>query len=172
MWRAVGTERAFMSFGGSIDQMVLRGNTLEVPLNASVGGWWLAWVRLPGGHVFRTVRLLNNENDGFANLSSDGRFVAVARYSGQPAPAPLNVVDAATGRVVRQLGPLVLSPVGLPTFSPDDSKLVFQEFPSAAAAPRPGTSDGPPSAPARVVVMTVATGHTLLLPKAQAMQSR
>jgi WD40 repeat protein len=72
-------------------------------------------------------------------------------------------VDAATGRVVRRLGSTTLDPQGAPTFSPDDSKLIMGETPSAKVIPGPGGSGNALTGNTRLEVRDLATDHTVTL---------
>jgi hypothetical protein len=121
--------------------------------------------------MVRRVALLSDEKAGFAFLSGDGRLAFVARFLARPGspnpPAAMTIVNAATGELVRRLGKVQLDTLGPFTFSPDDSKLILQETPSAKAIPGPGGRGFGQTGVDRLVVLTLATGRAVTLPRAE-----
>lgn len=173
VWRALGVERSFLSVNGNINFMALRGATLSVIEEGSAIGDRVAQWRLPSGQPVDTHTLLPTANDGFADISADGRYAFVARFphpvspNSAPLPAALTIVDAATGRVVRRLGSTTFDPEGAPMFSPNDSKLILNETPAAKAIPGPGGLGTGLTGHTRLEVRTLATGHAVTLNPAE-----
>jgi WD40 repeat protein len=168
VWRGLGVERSFRPIGGNLNFVVLRGSTLSGVVQGPNGSQVSRW-RLPGGQLLSTHTLVPTANGGFVNLSADGRYAFVARFrsppsaSQAPLPAALTIVDAATGHVVRRLGSTTLNLQGAPMFSPDDSRLILSETPSAKIIPGPGGVGTGINGTPRVVVLDLATGHTVNL---------
>jgi hypothetical protein len=75
----------------------------------------------------------------------------------------LTVVNAATGQVVRRFGTTLFDPVAPPVFTADDSKVIFLETPAARQIVGPGGSGVGLTGADRLVVLTLATGHTVTL---------
>jgi WD40 repeat protein len=170
VWRAVGNESFHVPFLANVNQVALRGDMLGVLLNSARGGVWVSWSKLPGGQAVRRVALLPSEKAGFAFLSADGRLAFVARFLTSPnspnPPAAMTIVNAETGQGVRRLGAVVLGTVGPFTFSQDDSRLILLENPVAKTIPGPGGRGFGQTGTDRLVVLTLATGHAVTLPKA------
>ena len=171
VWRATGTETSAVPIFASVDAIALHGDTLETLLNTSAGGAWLSWMRLPGGQPLRRVTLLKPHKPGLPTLSPDGRYAFVARFApsqaGLPPPATMTVVDAATGRVVHHLGSALIEPEANATFSPDDSKLVLLETRNARTIAGPGGVGRGVAGSAELIVVNLATGRQVTLPRAQ-----
>jgi WD40 repeat protein len=146
LWRAGGAQQSFLTFRGAISQVVLNGDTLEVPQYARAGT--IVWsVGLPDGSPVQKA-ILPGAPPGV--LSPDGRFMLSAVASISPSPQPVGAVDVwnvAEHRIVRRLAPAIVGPA---TFSYDDSRLALIDG---------GRSD----APGPTVVETIATGRTLTL---------
>ena len=172
VWRALGVERSFLPVSGNLGFMALHGNTLSV-IEQGPNGYQVSRWRLPGGQLVSTHALLPTKNSGFVDISADGRYAFVARFphpispTGAPLPATLTIVDAATGRLVRRLGTTTFDPQGAPTFSPDDSKLILDESPSAKVIPGPGGSGQGLTGNTRLEILDLASGHTVTLNPAQ-----
>ncbi len=146
IWRALGAEQAYLTFSGTEGTAAFAGNTLElVHTQHHSSAMTLTSWRLPSGRTLASRAIGSPVMTAF---SPDGRLLLVAQSDG-PAPGPVSVEEAATGRVVRKLAPAV---VGTGVFSDDDSRLaLIEEVPA-------GSTHGV------LKLVTMATGRTMTLP--------
>jgi WD40 repeat protein len=146
IWRALGAEQAYLTFPGTEGDVAFAANTLELlhsPRHSS--SMILTSWRLPSGQLLGSRPVSSAATTFF---SPDGRLLLLARSDG-PAPGPVSVEEAATGRIVRKLAPAV---VGEGAFSGENSRLALIEEKPAGSEHNV------------LVLVTLASGHTVTLP--------
>ncbi len=137
------------------DKVVSRG------FDAKLTTWDAATGRRADDLAFADLPPADRGHTALAHaVSPTGRYTAVARRDGAPAPGPLRVLDTTTGKVVVSAGWGALTPGGHLAFTRDESKLfvldgtgmaTWYKLPSGEAEAQWAAGDGPRAMIARVL---------------------
>jgi WD40 repeat protein len=123
IWRALGSEQAFIPVAGNIQQVALTHGRLSI-LEEGGGRQWLQSYGLPGGRSLSTWQL-GSSSQRAEWLSGDGRYLLETGAYGNNGPlrGPVRIWSVAERRVVHTFP---AAAVHTALFSPDDSRLLLE----------------------------------------------